>query len=133
MFKQMAYSFLVGVIVTGLLWGFAGRNDLGQIRGDYDRTSANLERVQRIVSELGTDSNGFASDITTINTTAKRIEDRSKRIDEGLTGVDGDFGFVVGQVDQLEIWNRRSIIIGRDFGDQLFYLRQLNKESREEE
>lgn len=133
MFKSFAYGLLVGIIIAGVLWYSTGRNDLRQIRSDYEGAAGNLQRVQRIVSELGTDSDGFARDITSINTTSKRIADRSGRINEGLTGFDGDFGIVTGKVEQLEKWNRRSLILGRDFGDQLFYLRQLNKESRAEE
>ncbi len=131
MFKSFSYGLLVGIIISGILWSFAGRNDLRQIRSDYEGSAGNLQRVQRIVSELSADSDGFARDITTIDTTAKRIADRSGRIDEGLQGFNGDFGIVTGKVEQLEKWNRRSLVIGRDFGDKLFDLRQLNKEGGE--
>ena len=133
MFKAFGYGFLVGILLAGVGWYSFGRNDLREIRTDYDGTAGDLQRVQRIVSELGTDSDGFAGDITAINTTAQRIADRGRRIDEGLTGFNGDFGNVIIQVDQLEKWNRRTLVLGRDFGDQLFDLRQLNKEGRAEE
>ena len=133
MFKAFTIGFLVCGIGLGFLWWTMGRNDLGEIRANYNRSSADLERVQRAISELTTNSNGFARNITTINTTAKRIENRSGSIDEGLSDVTRNFGLITPRVDELEVWNRRTLILNRDYGDQLFDLRQLNKESRTEE
>jgi len=132
MVKSFAYGILVGLVIGGILWFSFGRNDLRQIRKDYERASDNLERVQQTVSELSTNSDGFAGDITSIDGTAQRIEDRSKRLDKGLTGFEGGFRDITVKVDKLEKWNRRSVILGRDFGDKLFDLRQLNKASSKE-
>jgi len=133
MVKTFFYGLLVGCIVAGVLWFSLGRNDLRQIRSDYERTAGDLQRVQRNISELSTNSDGFAGDITTIDTTSKRIADRSKRLDQGLTDFSGDFRDITTKVDQLEKWNRRSIVLNRDFGDKLYDFRQLNKEGREAE
>ena len=129
MFKAFAIGFLVCGIGLGFLWWTVGRNDIGEIRANYDRSSADLERIQRNISELSDNSDGFARDITTINSTSKRIGVRSGRLEEGLLAIDGDFGLVITKVDELEKFNRRALVLNRDYGDFLFDLRQLNKES----
>jgi hypothetical protein len=129
MFKTIIITVLVCGIIFGAAWYSIGRNDLGEIRKDYDRADRTLQRVLSNNSELGTHVDGFAGDITTINTTSRRIEDRSGSIDEGLSIIDGDIRGVTGEVGQLERWNRQALVITRDFGDQLYELRQINKES----
>lgn len=129
MFKTIIITFLVSGIIYGAAWALIGRNDLGEIRANYDRSDRTLQRVLSNNGELGTHVDGFATDITTINTTSKRIEDRSGSIDEGLSIIDGDIRGVAGEVDKLERWNRQALIITRDFGDGLYELKQLNKES----
>ncbi len=130
MFKTFLYGFLIGIIITGLGWFSLGRNDLGQIRKDYNRTSGDLERVQRIVGKLSDNSNGFAGDIAGLTEKSRSIADRGGRLDEGLSGISSNVGVISGKVDNLEKWNRRTVVLSRDFGDQLYELRQINKESR---
>ncbi len=129
MLKTIITTFLVTCIICGATWALVGRNDLGEIRKDYDRADRTLQGVLGDSRELRTDSDGFARDITEITTTSRRITDRSGSINEGLSVLDGNFGGVIVEVDKLEDWNRQYLIGVRDFGDRLFELRQLNKES----
>jgi len=122
-------TILLTVIVCGAAWFSVGRNDLGEIRASYDRADGTLQRVLGYNSELGTNVDGFTDDITTINSTSRRIEDRSGSINEGLSVIDGDIRGVTGEVEKLERWNRQALVITRDLGDRLYELRQLNKES----
>ena len=133
MFKTVLITFLIAGIIYGASWALVGRNDLREIRTNYDRSDGTLQRVLDNNGELGNHVDGFATDITTINTTSRRIEDRSGSIDKGLSVIDGDIRGVAGEVDKLERWNRQALILTRDFGDGLYELRQLNKESRTQE
>jgi len=132
-FKAVIFSFLAGVLVTGLGWFFMGRSDIGQIRADFNGVNGDFQGVQRNSDQLRIDSDGFAGDITIITETSRRIADRSGTIDEGLTAVNGDVGLITAKVDELEQYNNRLIHIGRDVGDLAFDLRQLDKESGTEE
>ncbi len=129
MFKTVVITFLVSGIIFGAAWFSIGRNDLGEIRANYDRADGTLQRVLGYNSELGVDVDGFTRDITTINSTSRRIENRSGFIDEGLSVINGDIRGVIGEVDKLEKWNRQALVLTRDFGDRLYRLRQINKES----
>lgn len=129
MLKSFIFGFLIGVIVCGAGWFVIGRNDLREIRSDYNTASGDLERVQRDLSKLGTYSDGFARDIVEVTEGIKSSRERVGLSNERLIESNSIIGEQLIKVDQLEKWNRRSIVLGRDFGDQLFYLRQLNKES----
>jgi hypothetical protein len=132
-FKSFIFGFLVGVILVGIGWVFVGRNDIGQIRQDYNRVNGDFQGVQRNSNKLTADSSGFAGDIAIIAETSRSIENRSIRLDKGLTDIDGDIGLSVVKVDELEQYNIRLIRIGRNLGDISYDLRQLNKESRAQE
>ena len=133
MFKSFLFGLLAGVILTGLGWYFAGRNNLSEIRQDLNRVHGDFEGVQRNSNQLSINSDGFAGDITIITDTSRRIEDRSKRIAEGLSDADGDLGLSIDKVDKLEQFNKRLIRIGRDVGSLAYELRRISEESREKE
>lgn len=133
MVKAFFYGLLVGIILTGSGWFFMGRNDIGRIRQDLDTVNGNFEGVQRDSDSLTADSDGFAGDITIITETSRSIEGRSKRIDEGITFIDGDLGLASSKVDELEQYNIKLIRIGRDVGDVAFDLRRLSEKSGAEE
>jgi len=132
-FKSFLFGLLAGVILTGLGWYFAGRNNLSEIRQDLNRVHGDFEGVQRNSNQLSINSDGFAGDITIITDTSRRIEDRSKRIAEGLSDADGDLGLSIDKVDKLEQFNKRLIRIGRDVGSLAYELRRISEESREKE
>ena len=129
MFKTILITFLVAGIIYGAAWALIGRNDLGEIRKNYDKSDGTLQTVLGYNGELGDHIDGFARDITTITTTTKRAENRAGSIDQGLGSVIGDFTGVIGKVDSLERGIRQALVFTRDFGDELYDLRQLNKES----
>jgi hypothetical protein len=133
MLKTIITTFLVAGIIYGAAWYSIGRNDLGEIRTNYDEFDRTLQGVLGDSRELRTDSDGFARDITEITTTSRRINKRSGTINEGFIILNGDFGGVLVKVDQLEGWNRQYLIGVRDFGDELYSLRQVNKESGAQE
>lgn len=129
MFKQILYGFIGGFIICGLLWAFVGRSDIRAIRQSFDQVDKDFKGVQRAVSEVTANADGFATEISGISTTSRRIEDRGKSIGTRLTIIDGDVRFIAGKVDELESWNRQSIQLGRDLGDVAADIRRLNKES----
>ncbi len=131
----MLKSFFIGVLVTafiiGLFWFYTGRNDIRSIRKNYNELAENIKQVQRNIHELRTDSDGFANDI---NTVTKGIESSRVRVgssNERLSESDGIIREQLIKVEQLERWNRESIVLGRNFGEELYNLRKLNKESGE--
>lgn len=131
--QKAIFGFLVGLMLGGIGWFFIGRNDLGEIRRAYDTAYGDFQRVQRDISELGADSDGFAREISEISQSGRRITNRSESITNRVVGIDGEIRIIAGEVDQLEEWNRRSLQLSRDLGNVSFELRQLNKEGPGEE
>lgn len=131
MFKAFMCGMLVGVIIVGGFWFFVGRNDLGEIRQTLNGVNGDFQRVQRTVGELGDNSNEFAGEISGISSQSGEIKDRSGQIAIELSGIDGEIRQIAGEVDNLEEWNRRSVILGRDIGDLAQEIRQFSEESRE--
>lgn len=133
MLKTIGYTFFVCSLAYGLLWYSIGRNDINEIRSDFNRSYEDFQRVQRTVGELGDNSNGFAREISEISSGSRRAEVRSRTIIDRTGIIDGEVRFIAGEVDQLEEWNRQSLILGRDLGDVSYELRRLSEASRETE
>lgn len=133
MFKSFFIGLLAGIIVTGLFWGFAGRNDLRQIRSDYEGAAGDLKQVQRNISQLRSDADGFTGDLVAVTAGIKSSSERIRFSNERLNRSDDIVREQLDKMEQLADWHKQALILGRDFGDKLYDLRQLNKEGREEE
>ncbi len=131
MLKIFFYGFLIGCILVGIGWYAYGRPDIKQIRQDLNTSNGDFEIVQRDISELSIDSDGFTKDLLAITEGIKKSADRVGSSNERLSKSDGIIGEQLVKMDELGEWHRQSLILGRDLGDVAFDLRRLSEASRE--
>ena len=128
-FKSAFIGFLIGVAAVGTFWFFFGRSDIKRVRQDLNTVHESYESVQRISDQLSIDVAGLTRDIALINTTSGESWNRGIDISERLENINGDFGFVLVKVDELESINIGFIRLGRNFGDVAFDLRRLREKN----
>lgn len=146
MFKVFVFGFLAGIILIGICWFVVGRIRLGEISSAVKRADGDYIRVERLISELGDNINGFADDIAIIRRESNesfngigdsiiRVGDIDIRIDNSLGElklIKDDIGYIVSRVDQLEEWNRASVTgIGR-LTTIAYEYRRLSEKSKTE-
>ena len=129
MAKSFFYGFAAGLILAGILWFSYGRNDLTGIRSALARSNADFEGVQRTVNELRNNSDGFAETISDISNGSQRAQSEADTISERLGTVGVEITGIAGKVDELEQFNRKALVLGRDLGDVAAELRRLREES----
>lgn len=120
-------GFLTGFLILGIIWFVYGRPDIKRIDKSFEQVNRDFKGVQQSLSTITTNSDGFTRDITEITKTSRRVENRSRTLEAGLTKTDGSVRFVIGEVDKLEGWNRQIIRLGRDLGEVSAELRRYNR------
>lgn len=131
MFKAGAIGFIIGIIICAILWFSMGRNNLGEIKDNFNRLNKDYKTIQSAVNQLRTNSTGFAENISSINNGSKRIADRGTTLEKRLTVVDGQIRSASGKVDKVEQWNSKLIRLNGELQTVAHNVRELSKASGE--
>ncbi len=131
MLKSIFIGFIFGAICIGVLWFAVGRNNISEIRENFNRLNKDYKSIQSTIGELRNNSNGFAENISEINNGSKRITNRGTTLETRLTNVDGQIRTASGKVDKVEQWNSKLIKLNGELQTIAHNVRQLSKKSGE--
>ena len=128
----MFKGILIGIIITCAGWFVFGRITTAEVESAIGRVNGDFKRIERVVSELGDNSDGFADKIALVGTKSGDIQERSQSLDrtsvEGFGDIERDIKYITSGVGRLEEWNRQRILVDRRLADIAFEFRHFYEE-----